>query len=99
VVCLQEVFEEDLPKLKDQFYSNHLFLPIWRTGQHFNLEIKEGYLPGDKLFGTAGCGGFLLAFSCFDSNSSQRILLEKQNAVPQAGSGVSRYAIKNCELD
>ena len=53
VVCLQEVFEEDLPKLKDQFYSNHLFLPIWRTGQHFNLEIKEGYLPGDKLFGIA----------------------------------------------
>jgi len=53
VVCLQEVFEEDLPKLKDQFYSNHLFLPTWRTSQHFNLEIKEGYSPGNQLFGLA----------------------------------------------
>ena len=53
VVCLQEVFEEDLPKLKDQFYSNHLFLPTWHTNQHFNLEIKEGYSPGEKLFGIA----------------------------------------------
>src|SRR3989344_6960014 len=53
VVCLQEVFEEDLPKLKDQFYCNHLFLPTWRTSQHFNLEIKEGYSPGNQLFGLA----------------------------------------------
>ena len=53
VVCLQEVFEEDLPKLKDQFYSNHIFLPTWKTSQHFNLEIKEAYEPGNDLFGIA----------------------------------------------
>lgn len=50
LICLQEVFEEDLSEFK---YPCHLFLPTWKTKQHSNLEIKESYEPGDKLFGIA----------------------------------------------
>jgi endonuclease/exonuclease/phosphatase family metal-dependent hydrolase len=53
VVCLQEVFEADLIQLKGGLYPYHLFLPTWRTNQHFNLKIKESYSPGNKLFGIA----------------------------------------------
>ena len=49
VICLQEVFKEDLNKLKSNLYPHVFFIPTWRVSQ----TKHKGLTKGSKLWGIA----------------------------------------------
>ena len=82
VICLQEVFKNDLPFIEKSLQMKTVFIPLWRVRQ------TTDYQPGNDLFGLA-------ILSSLDLNQSQHQYYSHQpSLVPKyTGSGTYNHVL------